>query len=214
MNGRNRKRLNRVLAMVAMAAMIPAAGWAATGPDGRRSKTPPQEAFTACEGKKAGDTVAFANRRGEKVEGICREVDGRLVAMRGEGSGRAWKGHAGRGGKQQPRLERLAATLELTEAQQEQAKAILATEQEKVAPLWEKKRANKEQIRTAIHSAQADEQTLRTLAAAQAEIQAELLVARAATWKQINALLTPEQQERAQKMKGAGAGKPGYGSCR
>ena len=45
---------------------------------GRR--TPPPEAFTACEGKEAGDKAEFESPRGDTVTGICVTTDdGKLV---------------------------------------------------------------------------------------------------------------------------------------
>ncbi|GAB6062488.1 hypothetical protein [Deferrisoma palaeochoriense] len=48
---------------------------------GRPPHGPPPEAFEACEGKGAGDAVEFRGGRGELVEAVCREHDGRLVAV-------------------------------------------------------------------------------------------------------------------------------------
>ena len=39
----------------------------------------PQEAFSACEGKSAGDAAEFENSQGETVEGICEEQGNRLI---------------------------------------------------------------------------------------------------------------------------------------
>lgn len=38
-------------------------------------------AYLVCEGLNAGDPVAIASAWGEEVNGSCRLVDGRLVAM-------------------------------------------------------------------------------------------------------------------------------------
>lgn len=181
----NREQITRGLAVLALAALVPAAGWSFDGA-GRR-QGPPPEALTACEGKKAGDAAEFTNRRGDKVEGICREIDGRLVAL-------PEKARSGR------HLARLADKLDLTDEQQEKVATILSAERENVAPLLEKKRASRDQIRTAVHSGNGDEAALRALAAQEAAIEADLLVARAQDWQQINALLTPEQRQLASKL--------------
>lgn len=47
------------------------------GPKGRRG--PPPEAFTACEGKSAGDAAEFVSPRGDTIAGTCEERDGKLV---------------------------------------------------------------------------------------------------------------------------------------
>jgi signal transduction histidine kinase len=40
---------------------------------------PPPEAYSACEGKKAGDVAQFVDPRGETVKGACEEENGKLV---------------------------------------------------------------------------------------------------------------------------------------
>jgi len=44
----------------------------------RRHHGPPPEAYTACEGKKAGDTAEFVSPHGDKVTGICEQQGDRL----------------------------------------------------------------------------------------------------------------------------------------
>ena len=41
-----------------------------------KRRGPPQEAFTACEGKNAGESSQFKSRRGETLEGTCEVVGG------------------------------------------------------------------------------------------------------------------------------------------
>ncbi len=52
-------------------------------PDNMASKgkrrSPPPEAYTACEGKSAGDEAQFEDRRGETLTGNCEENNGKLV---------------------------------------------------------------------------------------------------------------------------------------
>ncbi|MFA6809760.1 MAG: hypothetical protein WCR47_01725 [Desulfoplanes sp.] len=48
------------------------------GPRGRQDGPPP-EAYTACEGKNAGDTASFKSPQGDTVEGICEQHGDRLV---------------------------------------------------------------------------------------------------------------------------------------
>lgn len=40
---------------------------------------PPPEAYTACEGKSAGDTAEFESPRGDTVTGVCIEEGDQLV---------------------------------------------------------------------------------------------------------------------------------------
>jgi hypothetical protein len=53
-------------------------GASAQGKD-RRRKGPPPEAYTACEGKCAGDTAEFESPHGDTVTGTCVEDGNRLV---------------------------------------------------------------------------------------------------------------------------------------
>jgi hypothetical protein len=46
---------------------------------GVRRHGPPPEAYTACEGKKAGDAAQFVSPRGETVTGTCAQEGERLV---------------------------------------------------------------------------------------------------------------------------------------
>ncbi len=44
-----------------------------------RHHGPPPEAYTACEGKSAGDSAEFVSPRGETVKGTCELEGDRLV---------------------------------------------------------------------------------------------------------------------------------------
>lgn len=46
-----------------------------------RPAGPPPEAFEACEGMSAGDSVTFAGREGEEIAATCKEENGQLVAV-------------------------------------------------------------------------------------------------------------------------------------
>ncbi len=46
---------------------------------GRRHHGPPPEAYTACEGKAAGDRAEFTSPRGDTVTGTCEANGDRLV---------------------------------------------------------------------------------------------------------------------------------------
>jgi len=45
----------------------------------RRHHGPPPEAYTACEGKNAGDTAEFVSPHGDTVTGTCVQESDRLV---------------------------------------------------------------------------------------------------------------------------------------
>ena len=46
---------------------------------GKRQHGPPLEAYTACEGKNAGDEAQFVSPRGKTVTGTCEQEGDRLV---------------------------------------------------------------------------------------------------------------------------------------
>ncbi|ACO79258.1 hypothetical protein AvCA_30940 [Azotobacter vinelandii CA] len=50
-------------------------------PGGHGHMEPPAAAFTACEGKKAGDTASFSGPGGRSMTGTCRDLNGKLAAM-------------------------------------------------------------------------------------------------------------------------------------
>jgi len=61
---------------------------------GRRHQGPPPEAYTACEGKSAGDKAEFVSPHGDTVTGTCEQQGDRLVLrpdnppLRGDSEGR------------------------------------------------------------------------------------------------------------------------------
>lgn len=58
---------------------VPADGWHHRGMGGMHR--PPEAAWKACEGKKAGDEASFTRRDGSEAKGTCTAMDGKLVAM-------------------------------------------------------------------------------------------------------------------------------------
>jgi len=52
----------------------------ARGGGGRR-QGPPPEAYTACEGKSAGDKAEFVSPRGDTVTGVCKQNGDRLFLV-------------------------------------------------------------------------------------------------------------------------------------
>lgn len=196
----------KTLGIAAIVAMIPAAGFSFGGIwGGGIPKGPPPEAVEACDGLSQGDAVQFTTLRGETVSGICRESQGKLVAVP---EGRRCGMHRGKGpGKG---FARMARKLDLTETQQEQVKAILESERERVAPLRKQLAETREKIRQATLAEPFDEAAVRALAASQNEARVELAVSRAKARSRIHALLTPEQRERAEKFGPRGEGRHGH----
>ena len=112
------------------------------------------------------------------------------------------KGGPGRGGD--GFLQKMAKELKLTAAQQEQVKAIITADRKKSAPLMEKMEEKREQLFEAATAEKFDEAAIRTLAAQKAELEVEMTVSRAKIRNSINAILTPEQRAKAEKMRPAG----------
>ena len=46
---------------------------------GGRHQGPPPEAYTACEGKSAGDTAEFVSPHGDTVTGVCEQQGDHMV---------------------------------------------------------------------------------------------------------------------------------------
>jgi Spy/CpxP family protein refolding chaperone len=101
-------------------------------------------------------------------------------------------GH-GRGGG--PDLTKLATVLKLTETQQTQIQAIQEAERTKMKTLFDALKEKRDLLRTAGEGTTFDEATVRALAAALAQQETELTVARVKTKTQVNAILTAEQRE-------------------
>ena len=74
-------KMKVIISLFVLLSLIPIAGWTSGDSDSKRRKGPPPEAFEACEGKQAGDTVEFTGRRGESIKATCEEHDDQLVAV-------------------------------------------------------------------------------------------------------------------------------------
>jgi len=198
--------IKKTALVLALAAMVPAAGFAFGGNWGNgKSKGPPQEAIDACASLSEGDTVQFTSPRGDTVSGICRDIRGGMVAVpEGGFHGR----HRGKDpGK---RIDRMAKKLDLTEAQKEQVTAILTSEWDKAEPFRQQLAENRENLRKAIEADPFNEAAVRALAESQNETRVELVVSRARSKSQIFALLSPEQRELAKKLGPMGEGRHGH----
>ena len=109
-------------------------------------------------------------------------------------------GSPGKGHGPGMRMDRMAEMLGLSDTQKEQVSAILKAEQEKTGPLRQQLFENRKQIMETAVSGKFDEAAVRAIAAKQAPIITELMVSHARAKSEIHALLTPEQQARAQKL--------------
>ena len=92
-------------------------------------------------------------------------------------------------------------TLSLSDTQKEQIKSIIKAEKQKNSPLMKRLAENSRELRKVMLAGTFDESKIRPLAENQGRIKADLIVSRAKVRSQILAVLTPEQREKAEKMK-------------
>lgn len=97
-------------------------------------------------------------------------------------------------------LERMASVLKLTDAQQAQIEALISTDAEQNAPLHRQLAENERALREATTAASLDEATVRALAATKGNLMTEMIVSRAKLRNAINAILTAEQRELADRL--------------
>jgi Spy/CpxP family protein refolding chaperone len=95
-------------------------------------------------------------------------------------------------------VNRLTNQLDLTDAQQNQVRAILDAERVRVAPLMAAAAANRKQLHELTAGGKFDETQVRAIAAKQAQTMTDLIVERERVKARIyNEVLTPEQRTRA-----------------
>ncbi len=120
-----------------------------------------------------------------------------VFAQKADGDkGRFGHGFGHRGG-----FGRIAAKLNLTDAQKAQFKQIGETSKTKVQPLVENLKAVHQQLEAATADGKFDEAQVQTLATQQANIMAQLTVEKERAKSQMFVVLTPEQQTQAKAMK-------------
>lgn len=114
--------------------------------------------------------------------------------------------HGGFGGPGLERFEemlpRLAEYLELTDDQQSQIRAILDEEMPAIEDLREQLRTAHEAFRATHQPGDFDEAAVRAFAESQSQLHVELMVAGARTMSRIFTVLTPEQQDKLQDLRG------------
>jgi len=106
-----------------------------------------------------------------------------------------------RGRHQQNRHEMVGDLLGLSEEQEQQIEAIRAEEWDADKDMRERLWDYRDQMRELTDSGSFDEKAIRTLAEEQAKIQVELAVSKAKMHSRIHAIMTPEQQELAAKLR-------------
>ena len=96
--------------------------------------------------------------------------------------------------------QRMAQQLGLSDAQQQQIKGILETEQPKMQPLMQQLKQERQEMNALTESGTFDEAAVRAAAGKQAQTETDLAVERARVKSQIFAVLTPDQRTKAQEM--------------
>jgi len=74
------KKTSTVITLLAIFIAVMAFGNDASSQETRKRRHgPPPEAYTACEGKNAGDTAEFVSPHGDTVTGTCEQEGDRIV---------------------------------------------------------------------------------------------------------------------------------------
>lgn len=110
-------------------------------------------------------------------------------------------------------FSRMADALGLSENQRQEIEAVVNAQQENNAPLMEKIAEGKRQIMEASKSGEMDEAQIAGLAEEQGRLMGEMMVSRIKMKSQIFALLTPEQQKKAEEFCDGCEGGPGCGAA-
>jgi len=141
---------------------------------------------------------------------VALAATGPLFAQRGPGGG--FGGPGGMGGPGgfggaglmhfEEMLPRLTEYLELTDGQVAQIEAILEAELPAIQSLRDELREARDAFRQSHEPGEFDEATFRVFAESQARLHVEIAVASARTMSGIYNVLTPDQQEKLQDLRG------------
>lgn len=141
-----------------------------------------------------------------------------VLAQGGYGPPHGMGMHGGFGGPGLARFEemlpRMAEFLDLSDAQQSQIQAILDEETPAIEDLRDQLQAAHEAFRSTHEPGDFDEATFRAFAESQSQLHVELMVANARTMSRIHNVLTPEQQEKLQDVRGLFGRRGGRGPGR
>ena len=99
-------------------------------------------------------------------------------------------------------VERMTRKLNLTDEQSTQVQAIVDGYSEQMTDLRTKMQENRETLREFARQTPFDEAEVRKLADEQGDLKADMIVLRAQQRSEINAILTDEQREQMQSMRG------------
>ncbi len=96
------------------------------------------------------------------------------------------------------RLERMDIILDLSDNQEKKIKALCSTQRQERQPMREEMRDGRDERRNAMRSG--DEAAIRSNITKRADYNADRIVERVQVKKELYAILTPEQQEKAEKI--------------
>jgi Spy/CpxP family protein refolding chaperone len=121
------------------------------------------------------------------------------LAIGGIAATQAANGHGMWAGRHGRRLAFIASYLDMTDAQKAQAKTILQDSRTAGQPLFSQLKQGRQAMIAAI-KANKPEADLKAIADAQAPVMSQLAVQKALTGEKLWALLTPDQQAKAEKL--------------
>jgi len=100
------------------------------------------------------------------------------------------------------RLEKMAVVLDLTDAQKKQIEKLMNGKWENRQSMRTQMQANRTALREYTQGDNFNEAEFRAKAQKQADLKTEMMVQQAKTKQQLFAILTPEQQQKAEKLRG------------
>lgn len=135
------------------------------------------------------------------IAGIAVLVIGATVFALGHGLRGQGKGYGrGEGRRHGDMIEHMSRELNLTDAQKQQAKAIIDSTESTAAGIHTKLDEIRKQLDAATANGQFDETQVRSLASQKAQLDADMLVEHLRAKSQVFAILTPEQRTKAEEM--------------
>ena len=111
------------------------------------------------------------------------------------GEGRHHGGHGLGFGPGPERIERMAERLDLSDEQRDAIRAIVDKARPSFREYGDNLRDNREKLRELAQTENADQTAIRTLADAQGDTMADMIVLRTDVMREVRAVLTPEQRE-------------------
>ncbi len=121
------------------------------------------------------------------------------------------------------RLERMAVILDLTNQQKDQLKNLFDKKWQERQSMRAKMQTSRDSLREYKQGKEFNESDFRAIVQKHADLKTEMMVQRAKTRQQVFAVLTPEQQQKAEKLRGMhnesffgmyGGDRDGYGNRR